>query len=425
MGLHPIPSQAIVTENLGGVRTVGGERPVVDLAVGKVGHGRQIERAAVVGRMASTVSIGGIGVGQAGVIAGQLAVRIADHPEPVGRGLPGETEFRPVVVTNGADHGRTLRAERHGIVVIVAASVGRDRRAMQHVGQMGSRIADVVTQVVGDGHVLDGHIQDLAGEAGLQAPMGVDGPIDAARVLVLFHGLHAGVDGRVARIRVGSPEVDVFDEAADVYSRRRTAGGATATDVRGRSDVCETRIVHSVNAIVPVVAAEGAARQTHFHDVVEHAVAAVDLDLAVMEQVISAAQAGSNLLAPAEIDGREPGRIVGRHMLLVETETQVEGQAMPHVPRVLDIDGMSGLLGGTSVGNGLAADLKVPIPALTGRLPEVGQIRRHNGVAGGGAGNRRVALAPEEVDGAAVEEAQHIFRLPLPEIPNLKRVGAA
>jgi len=41
------------------------------------------------------------------------------------------------------------------------------------------------------------------------------------------------------------------------------------------------------------------------------------------------------------------------------------------------------------------------------------------------AGHRRVGLAPEEIHVAAVEEAQDIFRLPLPEIPNLKRMRAA
>jgi len=74
------------------------------------------------------------------------------------------------------------------------------------------------------------------------------GPIDAARVLVLFHGLHAGVDGRVARSAWVARKSTFSIEAADVLLQApEPLAGATATDVRGRSDVCETRIVHSVN----------------------------------------------------------------------------------------------------------------------------------------------------------------------------------
>ena len=94
---------------------------------------------------------------------------------------------------------------------------------------------------------------------------------------------------------------------------------------------------------MPVVAAERAARQAHLHDVVELAVAGVDLDLAVVQQVIGAADARSDLVAPAELHRREAGRIVGRLRLLVEAETQVEGQAVSYLPGILEVERLRGL----------------------------------------------------------------------------------
>ena len=242
---------------------------------------------------------------------------------------------------------------------------------------------------------------------------------------MLFHGLHARCRCRIARIGVGRAEVHIFDEAARGHSRRRTAGRAAAADVGGGGDAGVIRIVHGVNALVPVVAAEGTARQAHFHDVVELAVAGKDLELAVVQHVVGAADAGSNFLTPAEIERGEARRIVRRHVLLIEADAQVQSQAMSDVPGILKIDGMRSLLSGAGVGNGLAADDEVPVPALADRLTEVRQVRGHDAVAGRSVGDRNVALAPVEVHIAAVEEAQNIFRLPLPEIPDLKRVGTA
>ena len=63
VGLHAFPLEAIVGITGGGVRTVGRKRSIVYLAVGKIGHGRYVEQAAIVGRMAAERSIGGVGVG--------------------------------------------------------------------------------------------------------------------------------------------------------------------------------------------------------------------------------------------------------------------------------------------------------------------------------------------------------------------------
>ena len=124
VGLHALPLQAVVGVAGGGVRTVGGQRTVVDLAVGQIGHGRQIEQTAVVGRVAAEGSIGRVGVGQAGVVAAQLAVGVADRSEPLaGAGPLGQAELGAVVAAAGLDYRRALGAERHGGQVVVAVGV--------------------------------------------------------------------------------------------------------------------------------------------------------------------------------------------------------------------------------------------------------------------------------------------------------------
>ena len=71
---------------------------------------------------------------------------------------------------------------------------------------------------------------------------------------------------------------------------------------------------------MPVIAAEGSARQAHLHDVEELAVAGVDLDLAVVQQVVGAADARRDLVSVAELNGRKACGIVGRLGFLVETD---------------------------------------------------------------------------------------------------------
>ena len=124
---------------------------------------------------------------------------------------------------------------------------------------------------------------------------------------------------------------------------RRTGGRATAADGIGRVDVGEVGSVQGVDAIVPVVAAEGTARQAHLHDVVELAVAGINLDLAVVQQVIGAADARSDLVTPAELDRGEAGRIVGRLKFVVEADTEVQGQAVADLPGILEVDRLGGL----------------------------------------------------------------------------------
>ena len=206
-----------------------------------------------------------------------------------------------------------------------------------------------------------------------------------------------------------------------------TAGRATAADGIGRGDDGGVvGIVHGVDAIVPVVAAEGTAGQAHLHDVVELAVAGVDLDLAVVQQVIGAADAGGDLVAPAELHGGEAGGIVGRLHFVVEADAEVQGEAVADLPGILEVDRLGGLRGTAGVDHA-GADDEVSVAALAGRHCRSWlRFWSLDGIAGRGAGDRRVVRAADvEIDGAAVEGFQNIVGLGLIEEAALERVRAA
>ena len=78
------------------MRTVGGQRAVVDLAAGQIGHGRNVEQR---GRCwehgGRGAAIGRVGVGQAGVVAAQLAIGVGDRAEPLAGGALGRRNSAP------------------------------------------------------------------------------------------------------------------------------------------------------------------------------------------------------------------------------------------------------------------------------------------------------------------------------------------
>src|SRR5205823_2488626 len=97
-----------------------------------------------------------------------------------------------------------------------------------------------------------------------------------------------------------------------------------AQRIAPRNDRGVVRRIEGVDAIVPVVAAEAAARQVVLHDVEEVSEAAVDLILPGAGQIVCGAQARSHLVAPAEADALETGQcLVGRQAFLVETDAEV------------------------------------------------------------------------------------------------------
>ena len=304
------PPQPVIAEHLGGMRAVRRQNPVVDLAVRHVGHRGQVEGAVVVGRVAPTAAVGGIGVGQAGVVTRQLAVGIRDGAEPAACGALRKAELGAVVTAGGRNHGRALGAERNtGQVIAIFVDpfagvvvAGDGHRPMENVGDLAAGVPDVETQVVGDRHVFDRPVEALARVAALEAPVRSDGPVHPRHDLVLFHRLHFRVEGRVPRIFLGGAEVHVLDETAHRDTRRRTGRRTTAAQVQSRSDLGIVGIIQGIHTVVPVVGTERAARQAELHDVEELAVARIHLDLAVVEQVVGAADTRGDLVAPTEVD---------------------------------------------------------------------------------------------------------------------------
>src|SRR5206468_2283885 len=98
-----------------------------------------------------------------------------------------------------------------------------------------------------------------------------------------------------------------------------TAGGS-------RNDVGVVRSVQRVSAIVPVIAAERAARQRVLDDVEELTVAAVHLQLAVVQHVIRAADSRSNLASKAKVDRDWIVRAIRRQVFLVEANACIDGE---------------------------------------------------------------------------------------------------
>src|SRR5262249_35017155 len=143
--------------------------------------------------------------------------------------------------------------------------------------------------------------------------------------------------------------------------------------------------------------------------------------LAVVQDVIGAADAGRDLVSPAEMKRGEAIGIEWRHCFFVEPKPQTQTQtACAQRPRVLQVKRLGGCPGEAAVRYGRAANVEIAILALA--LPAAGCFDR---VARCGACDRRVLLAPEERDHGSVRSALHIVALALPGVSELQVVGAA
>ena len=113
-------------------------------------------------------------------------------------------------------------------------------------------------------------------------------------------------------------------------SQRFRARQVRAAQLRG------IRIVERAKARRPDVATERAARQLVLRPVVVAAVGAGDLHTVVTEEVVGEAEARSQLLAPAEVDGRFLDvRTERRDIFALDPNAQIERQAGVDRPVVL------------------------------------------------------------------------------------------
>ena len=172
---------------------------------------------------------------------------------------------------------------------------------------------------------------------------------------------------------------------------------------------------------MPVVAAERAAGQTKLHDVEELAIAGIDLQLAVMKHVIGAADARSNLVAPAKVKIGEAAGIESRVLLVVQADADVQGKtAIAHGPGVLKVQSLVCRFRGACVGSRVTARVKVTV--LTHAEPT--SIACLDRVAGRGTGNRGVGDTPGQPNFSSVRCLQDVIALLLPEVSPLEAVAA-
>src|SRR6267378_3946395 len=259
-----------------------------------------------------------VAVGQAGVVSVQPTVGIVDRGPPLaGTRSLIQAELQAIVVTNGTWLRRARRAER--------LSNPRARgRTVQQVAKRGARVAYVKAQIVGDADVLDSPVQALARVPGSQPPVRRDGPIDASHELVLLHWLDLGVHARVRGVDDVFAQVQLFDEPTDGHARRGTRPRpATMSAGSGRSDLSKGGIIHGIDTVAPVIPPERTPWQAVFHDVKELAIAGIDLDLAVVKQVVGAANAWRDFVKEAEAY-MVSTRAIRRQKLLVKAHAQIQ-----------------------------------------------------------------------------------------------------
>src|SRR5262249_4266664 len=150
------------------------------------------------------VSVGNVGVGQAGVVAIQLAVGIGNRAEQIPSVL-GQPELYTIVFTNGLGLNRALGAKRGSKPVCL-------KHTMEQVAVAGARVANIETQRVRYADVLNHLIETLARVAGLEEERRVDRPVRAKYVLTLLHGFDLRINARILGIDYVQPEVLVFYE---------------------------------------------------------------------------------------------------------------------------------------------------------------------------------------------------------------------
>ncbi len=159
----------------------------------------------------------------------------------------------------------------------------------------------------------------------------------------------------------------------------------------------------------PVVAAEGAAGQLVLEGVVEDPEARARLPPAVAPDVPGRAQAGGDLVTPAErdrvrdLDPVDLGLVGGKELVL-EAHPQVQGQAAARPPGVLDVEALVS-----------AVDLAHVLHAVVPDVVAVGPPLVLHGPA-------RVGVAPIDVELAVRVIVQHVVAHAVERVSRLERV---
>ena len=327
--------------------------------------------------------VGGRGVdllagGQAGVVAVQPAVDVARAPEVVVGEAPVDGHLEGVVLPLRLRHGEADRGGAGGEL---------------HRGQAAARVADDVRLVAAGVHgadVLDGLRQVVVDVVHAERQVRAELVLGADAGAVLVHRPDVGV----GRVEVGHAAIaEVARHDPEIGPRH--VGQVEAADVGGLESAIED---------LPGVAAVAAPRQFVLGPVVVAAPAAIELETAIATDVVTGAEPGRQLVAEAELHGRDAVAERG-HLLLFGAQAEVEGESVAHRPLVLDVQRVD-------AGAGLAlhatvVDLVVAVRAAAAIALEV-----------------EVAI-PEDVDEAARVVLVGVVDGVLPPEAGLETVGAA
>lgn len=137
---------------------------------------------------------------------------------------------------------------------------------------------------------------------------------------------------------------------------------------------------------MPVIATKRTDGKVELHDIVEGRIARVELEPAVLEDVPGGTETRGDLAAKPEVDTGGV-LVVGRKVLVLEAHTDVGSEALHHLPRVLNIEGMvvTACCSGDLI---TITDVDVTPVALAGTgvsacSPSPGHVLRHNSCAVG------------------------------------------
>src|ERR1700683_1670280 len=235
---HPLPRQGVVGIAFEAVRTIGRQWSSVGFAlVREVVEGLVERTGRVRGGAPRNTAVDLVGSGQAGVVAPQAAVGIAEHSRPaLARGL-GHPEFDPIVVANRRRIVRTTRTgTERSVLVEYLGWVAKCRAdTVQVVCITVDRFVDAFAGVhdgvhlgpsrVPQGSIFNDMVQTFAVITGFERQVMSQLVVGACDELMLTIRLHARRD------RFPGTKIVVFDQLRPGFAIRQNSRSRTAGEI--------------------------------------------------------------------------------------------------------------------------------------------------------------------------------------------------
>src|SRR2546422_9509270 len=213
------------------------EWAVTNLSMGQIRDRWKTDRAAVIGCVAPTVCIRRVGVHETGIVPTQFAVCVTDSAIPASAASASQAELDAVVEAPGLHDTRTLCTEGSG-----DQAVPNDDRTVQDIREPCPRIADIVAEIVGNRHILDGVYEAVSRVTRFQNPVRRDRPVGTGCEYTALYRLHVRLDSGITRVRLGGAVIDVFDETR-IDAGSGSGSRASRTGRERRSDCADVERV--------------------------------------------------------------------------------------------------------------------------------------------------------------------------------------